>query len=74
MVVAKLLHLAGVPVGVAYPHNQTRTLSLSFFSSASGSYDSMIPHYTQHHNQIPPSSPKPLTSISVIPIIYSCHF
>ena len=70
MVVAQLLPPASIPVGVAYAQNQMRSSpSPSVFSSASGSYDSNIP-YTQQYNQIPPS-PKPLASISVIPITYS---
>ena len=73
MVVAQLLPPASVPVGVAYPQNQMRSSSPSpsVFSSSSGSYDSSNGYYSQHHNEIPPSSPKPLTSISVIPITYS---
>ena len=62
MVVAQLLPPTSIPVG----QNQMRSSSPSpsVFSSASGSYDSTI------YDQIPPS-PKPLTSISVIPITYS---
>ena len=70
MVVAQLLPPARMPDGVAYAKNQTRSSpSPSVFSSASGTYDSTIP-YTQQSNQIPPP-PKPLTSISVIPITHS---
>ena len=71
MVVAQLLPRASVPVGVAHAQNRMRSSSPSpsIFSSASGSYDSNNP-YTQQHNQIL-APPKPLTSISVIPITYS---
>jgi hypothetical protein len=70
MVVAQLLPPASIPVGVAYAQNQMKSsASPSVFSSASRTYDSSIP-YTQQHNQIP-SPPKPLTSISVIPITHS---
>ena len=69
MVVAQLLPPARMPAGVAYAKNQRSSPSPSAFSSASGTYDSTA-SYTQQHNQIPPP-PKPLTSISVIPITHS---
>ena len=72
MIVAQLLPpaSASVPVGAASARNQMRSSpSPSVFSSTSGTYDSSN-FYTQQHNQIPPT-PKPLASVSVIPITYS---
>ena len=66
MIVAQLLPPASIPVARA--QNQMRSSSPSVFSSVSRSYDSTFP-YTQQHNQIP-SPPKPLASVSVIPITY----
>jgi hypothetical protein len=71
MVVAQLIPPPAIPVGASNPQSQTRSSSSSVFSSASapGAVDPTI-LYSQDHNQIP-QPPKPLTTISVIPITHS---
>jgi len=68
--VAQFLSPASLSVGVASAQNQTERSPSAFpSSSAPGTHDPTVP-YTQHHDQTP-QPPKPLTSISVIPITHS---